>query len=194
MKPDRDRGPWKRRCEAHTGRSTLSHRSADRDKEKPRLGSRGFLRRTEGTGAGGLEGPSVHRIKHGTDVGAQFGCCFQSPVKCDLIAEKAGILPKWADCRDGDMTAGDPRIVDLRAKVRDERALLAELSARVSPDIQKLLKPASNLLETCYLTTWRAFSLRPKCCGIHRETSNKWPNGWAMPATYCGGRLSTASK
>jgi hypothetical protein len=45
------------------------------------------------------------------------------------------------------MTAGDPRIVDLRAKVRDERALLAELSARVSPDIQKLLKPACNLLD-----------------------------------------------
>jgi hypothetical protein len=45
------------------------------------------------------------------------------------------------------MTSGDPRIVDLRAKVRDERAPLAELSARVSPDIQKLLKPASNLLD-----------------------------------------------
>ena len=45
------------------------------------------------------------------------------------------------------MTAGDPRIVDLRARVRDERALLAELNARVSPDIQKLLKPASNLLD-----------------------------------------------
>ena len=45
------------------------------------------------------------------------------------------------------MTAGDPRIVDLRAKVRDERALLAELSARVGPEIQKLLKPASNLLD-----------------------------------------------
>ena len=45
------------------------------------------------------------------------------------------------------MTAGDPRIVDLRARVRDERALLAELYARVSPDIQKLLKPASNLLD-----------------------------------------------
>ena len=29
------------------------------------------------------------------------------------------------------MTTGDPRIVDLRAKIRDERALLAELSARV---------------------------------------------------------------
>ena len=45
------------------------------------------------------------------------------------------------------MTAGDPRIVDLRAGVRDERALLAELKARVSPDVQKLLKPASNLLD-----------------------------------------------
>jgi hypothetical protein len=45
------------------------------------------------------------------------------------------------------MTAGDPRIVDLRARVRDERALLAELNARVSPDVQKLLKPASNLLD-----------------------------------------------
>ena len=29
------------------------------------------------------------------------------------------------------MTAGDPRIVDLRARVRDERALLAELYARL---------------------------------------------------------------
>ncbi len=87
------------------------------------------------------------------------------------------------------MTAGDPRIVDLRARVRDERALLAELNARVSPDIQKLLKPASNLLDDV-----EASSLRPKCCGIHREMSNKWPNGSAMPATYCGARLSTASK
>ena len=43
------------------------------------------------------------------------------------------------------MTAGDPRSVDLRARVRDERALLA--NARVSRDIQKLLKPASNLLD-----------------------------------------------
>ena len=51
------------------------------------------------------------------------------------------------DSRDGDMTAGDQRIVVLRAKVRDERALLGELSARVSPDIQKLLKPAFNLLD-----------------------------------------------
>src|SRR4029077_20664999 len=52
-----------------------------------------------------------------------------------------------ADCRGGDMTAGDPRIVDLRDRVRDERALLAELSARISLDSQKLLKPASNLLD-----------------------------------------------
>jgi hypothetical protein len=39
------------------------------------------------------------------------------------------------------MTAGDPRIVDLRAKVRDERALLAELSARVSTTLADLFTP-----------------------------------------------------
>ena len=37
------------------------------------------------------------------------------------------------------MTAGDPRIVGLRARVRDERALLAELSARVSTTLADLL-------------------------------------------------------
>jgi len=46
------------------------------------------------------------------------------------------------------MTTGDPRNVDLQAKIRDEPALLAELIARVSPpDIQKLLKLAPPLLD-----------------------------------------------
>ena len=87
------------------------------------------------------------------------------------------------------MTAGDPRIVDLRARVRDERALLAELKARVSPDIQKLLKPASNLLDDV-----EGFFLAAEVLRHLPRTSNKWPNGSAMPATYCGERLSTASK
>ena len=42
------------------------------------------------------------------------------------------------------MTAGDPRFVDLRARVRDERALLAELYACVSVEhreqIERLTK------------------------------------------------------
>jgi hypothetical protein len=79
------------------------------------------------------------------------------------------------------MTAGDPRIVDLRAKVRDERALLAELSARVSPEIQKLLKPASNLLDDV-----EGFFLAPEVLRHPPRKSNNWPNGSAMPATCCG--------
>jgi len=57
-----------------------------------------------------------------------------SPKKCDLfIAEMAGQPSSGvADCRggwDGDMTAGPTDCRTFEAKVRDERALLAELSA-----------------------------------------------------------------
>ena len=71
-------------------------------KKSPGLGVVGFLRRTEGTGAGGLEGPSVHRINaHRADtVPTRHRCrrpvrmLAESAVKCNLIAEMAGILPK----------------------------------------------------------------------------------------------------
>jgi hypothetical protein len=45
------------------------------------------------------------------------------------------------------MSAGEKQIEEIRAKVRDERALLADLSARISADLKRLLKPASNLLD-----------------------------------------------
>ena len=77
------------------------------------------------------------------------------------------------------MTSGDPPIVDLRAKVRDERAPLVELSARVSPDIQKLLKPASNLLDDV-----EGFFLAPEVMQHPPRSDNKWPNGSAMLPTY----------
>ena len=87
---------------SYAGRSTLGHRSADRDKEKPRLGSRGFLRRTEGTGAGGLRDLPYTvstpiapiQFPHGTDVGAPARMLAESAVKCNLITEMSGILPK----------------------------------------------------------------------------------------------------
>ena len=76
------------------------------------------------------------------------------------------------------MTAGDPRIVDLRARVRDERALLAELSARVSPDIQKLLKPASNLLDDV-----EGFFLAPEVMQ-HPPRSEQQMAEWLGHAAY----------
>jgi hypothetical protein len=59
-----------------------------------------------------------------------------------------------------------------------DMSLLAELSARVSPDGGER----------------RPLSSARKYCGIYREVSNKWPNGSVMLATYYGGRLSAASK
>jgi len=42
--------------------------------------------------------------------------------------------------------ATDKRIADIRAKVREERALLSALNDRISADLKKLLKPASGFL------------------------------------------------
>ena len=66
------------------------------------------------------------------------------------------------------MTAGDPRSVDLRARVRDERALLAESHARVSPGISKAIEAGVQF----HSDDAEGF-LRPNRCGTHRETSNE---------------------
>jgi hypothetical protein len=41
----------------------------------------------------------------------------------------------------------DKRIAAIRAKVRDERALLSALSKQVSADLKKLMEPASDHLD-----------------------------------------------
>jgi hypothetical protein len=43
--------------------------------------------------------------------------------------------------------ASDKRIAAIRAKARDERALLAALSKQVGTDLKKLMKPASEFLD-----------------------------------------------
>jgi hypothetical protein len=43
--------------------------------------------------------------------------------------------------------ATDKRIAAIRAKVRDERALLSALSKQVGADLKKLMKPASDSLD-----------------------------------------------
>jgi hypothetical protein len=45
------------------------------------------------------------------------------------------------------MSAGDKRIAEIRAKVREERALLVELNGRISGELKRLMKPASHLLD-----------------------------------------------
>jgi hypothetical protein len=44
-------------------------------------------------------------------------------------------------------TTNDKRIAAIRAKVREERALLSELNGEISADLKKLLKPASFHLD-----------------------------------------------
>jgi hypothetical protein len=68
-------------------------------KKSPGFGSRGFLRRTEGTGLGGLRDfpytvstlIAPIQFPHGS---APTRMLAESAVKCNLIAEMAGILPK----------------------------------------------------------------------------------------------------
>jgi hypothetical protein len=45
------------------------------------------------------------------------------------------------------MSAADYRIAAIRAKVREERALLSDLNDRIGDDLKKLMKPASSHLD-----------------------------------------------
>ena len=76
--------------------------------------------------------------------------------------------------------ATDKRIAAIRAKVRDERALLSALSKQVSVDLKKLMEPASY-----YLDDVEGFFLAPRRCDTRRVRKVNGHNGSATLRLCC---------
>jgi hypothetical protein len=66
-------------------------------------------------------------------------------------------------------TTPDKRIADIRAKIRDERALLSALNKQVNADLKKLLKPASH-----YLDDVEGFFLAPEALRHPPRAASEW--------------------
>jgi hypothetical protein len=65
--------------------------------------------------------------------------------------------------------ASDKRIAAIRAKVRDERALLAELNKQLGGDLKKFMKPASDCLDDV-----ERFFLAPSVLRHPQRSEREW--------------------